>query len=60
MTDPILIKARELFIASRHWGRVLETAARNGFYDSGSYIQQHMDEAARAVLRERKEEDASE
>lgn len=52
MTDPILNRARELFISARRPGLVLERAARAGAYDNGSYILDHMDEARRQIEAE--------
>lgn len=55
MADPITIRARRLFVASKTWGYVVERAALRGAYDEGSYIRDFMPQAEREILKERPE-----
>lgn len=55
MTDPIIIKARELFVEAVKPGFVRERAALLGAYDEGSDIKQFMLEAERILIANRPE-----
>lgn len=52
MTDPIIIRAREIFVERNKPGIVREIAAMLGAYDHGTDIQQYMEEASADVLRD--------
>lgn len=55
MTDPIIIKARELFVAAVKPGYVRERAALSGAYDEGTDIQRFIPEAERILIANRPE-----
>lgn len=55
MTDPIIIKARQLFVERNHLGLARERGALGGAYDTGTDILQYYDEAAAILLREKEE-----
>jgi hypothetical protein len=55
VTNPIIIRARQIFVERIKPGRVRERGALGGAYDEGTDIQQFMKEAEEQLLRERPE-----
>lgn len=55
VTDPVIIRARQIFVERIKPGRVRERGALGGAYDGGTDIQQFMQEAEEQLLRERPE-----
>lgn len=55
MTDPVIIKARELFLAAKKRGQVHVTAAPLGWYDKGSWIKDFIPQAEIELLKEQEE-----
>jgi hypothetical protein len=55
VTNPIIIRARQIFVERIKPGRARERGALGGAYDEGTDIQQFMKEAEEQLLRERPE-----
>lgn len=53
LTDPVIIKARELAVENMRPGVVVERAILNGSYDKGTLITRWLPEAERIVLADR-------
>lgn len=57
MSDPIMIRARELAANSRLWGRHPHNAIMTGQWDAGSIVQGFVQQAEQEVLKNRQEAD---
>lgn len=51
MTDKIIIRAREMFVASCLRSVPVERAALNGAYDNGTWVKQFIPAAEAEALR---------